>query len=200
MSRCGYFGYKFKKTMLLMVVGISFVFGVTLNGCSIRGLKRDVEMLGYESERRECEAILKIHQMGKQAIPELIAEISTLQKAKVPYDLRNPWDSHFEIDNEFESYGFLYAYIVELILGKEKIEAIDWQGMSRFLGMPQNFVYWAGMIKDETGKRARGKNLIEIQRIYKDWWLRNKYKSLKQLRAEWQKGIRPLSGSKFKWE
>jgi hypothetical protein len=42
-------------------------------------------------------------------------------------------------------------------------------------------------------------DMIQIQKIYRDWWKENQYKSIKTLRDEWRKGKRILTNVPYGW-
>jgi hypothetical protein len=158
-------------------------------------LRNDVAQLGYEVSIMFYHAIVELHKHGKESIPLLIDEINNREKS-IGLIFSHPHNSHFgEI---YDCYGFLYVYLVELILGREKIkESADSYG--GFLGPRENYVFWYGLLAKENGKTTSCQDLKEIQGVYRAWWEKNREKSLPELRRAWKNKSGPLSGSGFFW-
>jgi hypothetical protein len=98
--------------------------------------------------------------------------------------------------------GRLSAYIIEMILGREKlIEPIYPKDFEFMLGPhASNYVYGVGIITKEQGKLIDAKDLVHVQKAYVGWWEKNKDKPIEELRRDWSLGITPLSRSLFSWE
>lgn len=177
---------------------ISLVALTILGGCTPRVTRVELHDLGYEKYRISFNAIVKLHQFGKKSIPFLIDEISD-RKACTLFSLVDPINSDYDIEGDYNCLGFLYAYIVELILAKETLAEADNFPCCQYLGSRLNCVFWDGMLRFSDGKAAQKKDLQEIKKVYKDWWRKNKHKSLRQLREDWRKGLVPLEKSKYYW-
>jgi hypothetical protein len=142
-------------------------------------------------------AVVRIFKGGKQSIPLLIDMIPKYRLWREK--LNNPGNKNSPV--EFCTSGFIHTYLVELILGRKSLEIKE--GAELFLGSAENYVYWDGMIvksKPNGPEVVYREALGDIHEIYKTWWQKNQHKSLRKLRAEWKKGIRPLSGSKYSWK
>ncbi len=170
----------------------------TFAGCTARVTRGELHDLGYEEFRVSFNAIMKLHQHGKESIPFLIDEISN-QKSSTLYSLANPLNSNFNIEGSYDCLGFLYAYIIELILAKETLAEADDFPCCQFLGSEYNCIFWDGVLRFSNGKAVKKGDLNEIEKSYEDWWRRNKHKSLRQLRKDWNKGIVPLDKSGYYW-
>ncbi len=185
-----------RRNLFIAITCVYICSCLAVVGCLSKELKRDVVDLGYEKERCTYDAISCLHLKGEKSIPLLINKISDCQ-SKTFFTLANSRNSQF--GGYYECYGFFYAYLIELILGKEKLDEIEDLYLYHGLGAQGNYIYWDGLLVDENEKMADKSNLSEIQEIYAAWWENNKHKSLKQLREDWKNDRGPLSGSRYRW-
>lgn len=162
--------------------------------CQVDYLQGYVERLSSPGGSFFYQAIAEIHKGGKESIPLLIDRITDCEKP-VPLIFSHPLNSY--IAGIHECPGFLYAYMVEMILGAEQIDATPGSN-NYFMGAEENYVYWFGVLWND-GKVAASKDLKAIQKIYRQWWEKNKEKSLRELREAWKDKKKPLSGSNFYW-
>jgi hypothetical protein len=131
--------------------------------------------------------------MGKPAIPLLIDSIEN--PCPMEIILESPRSSTVEITR---ARGFLAAYLIEWILAIDHINLDDMMKSPYLLGNDlNNYIYSPCIVID--GREALAEDLIVIKKLYQEWWRRNNYKELDELRREWKQNIRPLSGTAFSW-
>lgn len=179
----------------VLVLGLMIIL---LHGCTEFRIHRNINRI-YESQQDDLtrKQIFKVFNNGKSSIYLLVEKISELRFGGLP--LKHPRNSN-ELKSQ-HNIGFAYAYLIELILGRERLEFdrnVDYE-----LGSENNYVYWDGLIVmlGAGGPKPVGMcELKEIYGLYRHWWNENQHKSLRQLRSDWKKGIRPLSGSKYSWQ
>lgn len=143
------------------------------------------------------QVVFELHGLGKEAIPSLINNISNSKK--VSAFLGNPLSSYGS--GTTSPAGVISAYIVELILGRERLKSNKKDYLFYMLlgGFSENYVYWDGIILNEKKERIKAENLPVIQKIYQEWWEKNKNESICALRESWKKGVRVLDGREYKW-
>lgn len=91
--------------------------------------------------------------------------------------------------------GVIYAYVVELILGRDTLQ--DDKDCTFLLGTG-DYVYGHGLIM-RGDNVIRATELAQVKQLYSRWWEENRNKGLSALRLEWKKFARPLSDSKYHW-
>ncbi len=190
-----FFGKLFMSgRIVLALLTIILICGGCFRGTSTKYIN---EIRNAPEKNLTRSAIFRIFENGKRSIPLLIELIP--ENSYFSYHLKNPDNpKKYEF---FENIGFAYAYLVELILGREKLEFDD--DADDFLGSKKNYVYWDGEIAHREAWKTKvidASTLFEIQYWYRRWWKDNKHKSLRQLRAEWKKGNRPLSATNYCWK
>ena len=146
-------------------------------------------------------ATFKMHSYEKKIIPFLIDKIDINKKVLI--NLMHPLHSTFII-RSFENYaGFLAAYIIELIIGREELSMDNPMNRNFMLGCGgksiKNYLYINGVIVREDEQEIKFDDMKRIKQIYKNWWQKNKQNSLEELRKEWKQGNRPLSGTFYQW-
>lgn len=138
-------------------------------------------------------AIRSLHDIGRQAIPLLIGSLDE----DAPFDqiqLLDPKLSNIPPDSlERTRIGVLYAYVIELILGRSSLREVDRDGF-----LLPDCVYTYGLLKKE-GQILRQEDMSALRQIYQQWWDRHSDTPLDELRQQWTEGDRPLSGSQFRW-
>ena len=152
---------------------------------------------GHEEER--LQRIVELHDKGKEVIPLLIAEIGNHEIA--PVVLANMFSSQMPMSSPVYC-GTVAAYLIELILGNPNLSLKALSDDRRLMlgGGPDNYVYVSGcIVESSTMNPIEGKSLLKVRNIYSKWWRDNSVKSLIDLRSDWQKGVRPLSGSRYRW-
>lgn len=157
-----------------------------------------IKELANKSHKTRVRAIFDLHKLGKLAIPALINNIS--DEKEVFFPLNEPRTP--QIGTTRCHIGRLSAYTIELILGRDKLippqseQDYDWM-----LGPhSENYIYPAGIIAKENRELIGTSDLAAVQRIYQDWWEKNKDKSIDVLRNGWTQDNRPLSKSNYHWE
>jgi hypothetical protein len=127
----------------------------------------------------------------------LIANISNSKKVSV--FLGNPLSSSGS--GSRSPVGVLSAYIVELILGRERLKSKNHDYNLGVLGeYSENYVYWDGIIVTDKKERIKDDDLPEVQKVYQEWWEKNKNESICVLQENWKKGIRILDNKVYRWK
>ena len=139
-------------------------------------------LVGY----KRYQAIFCLHSLGKEAIPVLIENISREEPTYV--SLVNPLTSDRRGATRNMFLGEVAAYIVELILARANLTVDRISDFKHWeLGSYKNYIYGIGLIVNAHTKKAIGsEELGEIQRIYAEWWNKNKEKSIDELRLWWK--------------
>ena len=96
----------------------------------------------------------------------------------------------------------LYAYVVELILGKRTLSknVLSTSEGSRcdyLLGL-DDYIYGHGLVFSGDNV-IKATDLPRIKQIYLNWWNKNENKSLAKLRQDWKASQRPLTGTPYGW-
>ncbi len=174
------------------------LISLSFSGCVCGAISEHINKIRNDPEEKLTQAaIFRIFNNGKRSIPLLIEVIS--EKRYFRYRLNNPDNPTTSKINE--NIGYVYAYLIELILGKEELELIVTD--DDFLGSKKNYVYWEGIVAFQDPEETAlidEHTLFEIQYLYRRWWKNNNHKSLRQLRDEWKRGSRPLTHSRFCWK
>ncbi|MEZ5425023.1 MAG: hypothetical protein R2747_02050 [Pyrinomonadaceae bacterium] len=151
----------------------------------------------YKTPVVRQKAIFSIHRLSKEAIPALIENISNSKKV-VAY-LSNPLSSGPLVRDP--PMGVFSAYLIESILGRERLEERTIDNIPSTLGNdPNNYVYWNGFIVNSQNELIKDGDLIEVQKIYRVWWEKNKDESICELREGWKNGERILNGKDYEWK
>jgi hypothetical protein len=181
-------------------------------------VKLKLDILGQGGSFCETRAaIVALHEMGTEALPALIARINDQSKSVTPTMLQNPLSSQIAPEQLHEGYqGVLYAYVVELILGRTHLSK-NYSHCGFLLGNDEEYLCKYGVIRKRDGaiqpgdapaqtrpdlketKPVDASDLEQIRSTYLAWWALNANRPLEQLRADWQAGTRPLGGSKYQW-
>jgi len=151
---------------------------------------------GTTCERRA--AISALHQIGKKAIPVLIAHISDAETAKgSTLMLTNPLISNLPRGSMRDEYsGVIYAYVIELILARDALHTGS--GDCMFLLDSGDYAYGHGLI-------MKGQNLIgasdleRVKQLYSQWWKTHRNEDLVTLQRDWSNSLRPLDDSAYHW-
>jgi hypothetical protein len=183
-----------KRNFIPILIFCTFIFC----GNQAKSVVNELNNLKNEHPDTKKKAIFELHEGGKKSIPLLIREIS--DDTKILCQIQNPKYSFYGEANTY--FGVLSAFVIELIIGREKLNTEKSLKSEFLLGSDDtNYVYTKGVIIDDENKRSiKEGDLIKIREIYEAWWEKNKSKSIEQLRNDWRNNIRPLSGSKYHWE
>ncbi|MCB1053756.1 MAG: hypothetical protein KDC71_24340 [Acidobacteria bacterium] len=158
----------------------------------------DLNLIRNDDLLDNRQAVVCFCKGGKHSIEILLSEISNPKISE--FDLQSPFSSYYLLEKQMT--GIFAAYIVELILSGKKIDdSFDLKYPVSFL-KEDEYLYLVGMIFCKKNHQPIGhsrKKMREISKIYLDWWLVNKDKSLIELREQWSKGFRPLTGSEYYW-
>jgi hypothetical protein len=163
---------------VLLVACISYHAGDEKNPATDTP-QESIRKLGDDSTRVQNEGAEELFEMGKRAIPSLINSIGSTETIAVAY-----WNP---ISSEAPPEGAkirqlateIYAYMIEIILSKEDKMLTEYN--------------------DDGTCTVSIDDLVKVRRVYSDWWDRNKDKSIEQLRDDWKNGVRPLTGTDYKW-
>jgi hypothetical protein len=186
--------WKFKIALYVIFLSL-----FSLNCSRARNVVHHVEALGIDDRNVNSEFVLNLFKLGKRSIPYLIERISDKEINRY-YRLSDPDGPYFFVQGMYKCYGFLYAYIIEIILAKETLAGVDELDNCDFVGSRENLVYLGGVIMKKNRDFATWRDLTEIQKVYRTWWRKNKNKSLQQMRKDWWDDKRPLSKSRFYWK
>jgi hypothetical protein len=159
----------------------------------------EMELLKKGSMCERMSAIIALHRTGKQVIPALISHISDSDLAPDSAGLlANPVISYRPPESQNNYFaGVLYAYVVELILGRTAL--ITNPAQCEFPMGSDDFAYSLGIIRKSGNHPISAHDLPRIKQIYSKWWGTNGKKSLVQLQKNWKRSSRPLRGSEFSW-
>jgi hypothetical protein len=149
-------------------------------------------------------AFARVHQLGKTAMPSLIDGIGSDRKAYL-FALKDPYSSAiYPGEMERHSVGVWALFAIDAILSREaepKHFGSEDPEKCDFLFATYDRQKYRASIAPTKGKgeAVSHSDMLEIQRIYRMWWEKNKTKSTEQLRADWKNGDRPLKGSDYRW-
>jgi hypothetical protein len=188
-----------KQTSCLFIALIILLFGIIGCGQKTSDLTTLIDTLKGESMQHRQKAFVELHAMGKKAIPDLIEAIDDNDTTFI--FLQNPTSSNFEQGALTNYAGLLPAYVIELILARDKLK-VSGQGDSLwvFSTDPQNYIYDSGIIAKKVGGPLTYRDMKKIAEIYRTWWKQNKNRSIEGLRDEWKTNVRPLTGSDYFWK
>jgi hypothetical protein len=193
---------------VLLVACISYHAGDEKNPATDTP-QESIRKLGDDSTRVQNEGAEELFEMGKRAIPSLINSIGSTETIAVAY-----WNP---ISSEAPPEGAkirqlateIYAYMIEIILSREEFVCDGKDFM--FLCSYDNHAYYSFLLFDKKEDKMLTEynddgtctvsidDLVKVRRVYSDWWDRNKDKSIEQLRDDWKNGVRPLTGTDYKW-
>jgi hypothetical protein len=141
---------------------------------------------------------------GKDSIPYAIAQIANDEPALV--SLTNPIRSTIPEFAMNPLRGIHAAYAVELVLSRSYKDVKDCKNAhtgnpSTHTGNPssQRRTYDIVHIKRPRDRGVDKDDLRRIQKYYSEWWTNHKHLPLHALRAIWEAGDRPLSGTEYTW-
>ena len=147
----------------------------------------------------------EIHSYGKDIIPYLISQIDRGKKVSISSNFVNPYDSNLR---NMVMVGVNYAYMIELILGKDSI--MDnvafadgngvWYEKMKLYRLYGQCVIIRKKDKDNPQKsKMTVDDMKTIKAIYNKWWESNKDKNLDALRKKWREEGSPLQNSPYMW-
>jgi hypothetical protein len=182
-----------KKLFLFFILLVCVCF---LEVCQSKFYVPELENLKNQNPTVKKKVIFELYEDGKKSIPSLIYNIS--DDTEIFNELQNPKYSFFgEVHIYF---GIFSAYMIELILGCDSLNKEMFFNNQFLFGSDDNYIYNRGNIFNEDKKAINKNDLLNIKQIYDNWWRKNKHKSIKQLRNDWNSNFRPLSGTKYHWE
>ena len=122
-------------------------------------------------------ALINLHKSGKAAIPFLIKKIGEDEELMII--LVNPLSSTID-DDALKIYsGLLAAYVIELILGREKLDTKNFFDDAQLLGPSlNNYIYYYGRIVSKKGEILKKDSLARLRKVYENWWENNQYKPI----------------------
>ena len=139
--------------------------------------------------------------LKKQIIPCLIDSIDTDRTSLIGFI--NPIKSN--ISYHFNQIGIEYAYNIDYILSKDSIETVNkiWNDNEDFLHWeeitkPQRIYNIGIIVKQDKNNQPileplTHEDMINIKKMYFDWWKENKEKPIETLREEFRKGNKILT-------
>ena len=152
-----------------------------------------------EKNINEINTFCEIHKEGKKIIPDLINSIDTNQKTSVGFI--HPLSSTIYLFHVNYA-GVLSAYMIEFLLGVEKLECIEVDIYSYEKSPYQIFKY--GVIVRKVNDKPvmmplQNNDMKKIKKYYQTWWEKNKIKSIEELREDWRNDKRALSNTEYIW-
>ncbi len=108
-------------------------------------------------------------------------------------DLHNPISSIYTFGENYT--GTILAYVIELILSKEKVAVKRLEGWNLSFSP---YLFTQGFVKKNNAGVIKLKDLDGLQKVYHRWWDQNKKKSIEDLRADYKINP-PLKNSNFQW-
>jgi len=178
---------KISKNLLLLFLCLSCCKGQNVYDCN------SFEKILFSMSLQE------VLLLNKQIIPCLIDSIDTQETSVVGY--KNPISSYIA-NYHFNQIGIKYAYNIDYILSKDSIETVmqtlsdnedHWEEKTKSYR-----IYNIGVIV-KKGKNNQlilepltHEDMINIKKMYFDWWEKNKNKSIETLREEFRKGNKIL--------
>jgi hypothetical protein len=175
-----------------------------------RSIDDEMKILKNGTLCERMSAIIELHRTGKGAIPALISHISDTELAADSANLiANPILSSRPPESQYDYFaGALYAYIVELILGRATVNAA-WRSSGSLWSNdpthcdfpldPGDYPYSWGVVRRKDNRPIAASDLPRIKETYSNWWGTNGKKTLPQLQQDWKHHLRPLRGSEFSW-
>jgi hypothetical protein len=163
------------------------------NVCDCSLLEKSLSSVTYE------EAL----SLNKQIISCLIDSIDT-QRRLFFIGFQNPISSYVEEYQMNNQAGIKYAYLIDYILSKDSVETVN-----RTWNEEEDWVHWAELTKpyriynvsvivkqDKNDKMIleplTHKDMVEIKRMYLQWWKQNKDKPIETMKKEFRKGNKIL--------
>ena len=162
------------------------------------------EYVFYQTLNRDnfdwCDTTL-INKTGYGLIPLLIDSISVKEKGFV--GSLNHYCSNFELCQMNNFKGIRYACNIEDILSFNLRKALMLE--AKDTSICHYRAYQLCVIQKVEGHKPINdvlsyEDILKIQLLYKNWWIKNKSKPLSQLQKEWETGNRPLNNSDYVWE
>ncbi len=148
----------------------------------------------------------EIHSYGKDVIPYLISQID-MDNYNVA-GFVNPYDSNLENTVIGSPLGVNYAYMIELILGKDTImDSIYFaEGYNVWNEKMKPYRLYRQCViirkKDQNNpknSKISFDDMKSIKSIYFNWWNNNKDENLDFLRKKWKEEGSPLQKSPYMW-
>lgn len=178
----------------ITVLTLAIIMGVA-TCCVAQNRKTESHILDIKSADPNIRyrAMYEVHKSGKQMIPQLISSIDLNEKEWI-FNL-DPHDSNIPAF-PYDYVGILYAYTIELIIGRDHIDEKELRVSRRY---SQFSLYRCGTVKRTDGEVLHIEDLRHIKSVYQAWWKKNEHKSIEQIRKDWSKGHRPLINSGYYW-
>jgi hypothetical protein len=193
-------GLRARRSLLLAIMLVPALAHSQSQLSGNTSIESEMESLKNGTLCQRRSAIIALHRKGKQAIPTLISHIGDIDLADASADmLSNPILSAMPPESQNDYFvGVLYAYAVELILGRVTVSAD--QMHCDFLLDVGDYAYRFGIIRKKGDRPIAATDLPRIEQIYSRWWESNLHRTLAQMREDWKRSSRPLSGSQFSWQ
>ncbi|HTE00399.1 MAG TPA: hypothetical protein VK668_13995 [Mucilaginibacter sp.] len=173
--------------MKIIRICLMYLFLVVYSGCdNHKQMENSVRKLLYEQhfENKDTALYHQFLNYGKNVIPYLIDNVDN--KRKEYGGNFNPLNSNLYQIANFD--GVHAAYVVELILSNSA------NAKARYVLFNRDII-----VKDAGYLPLEYNDMIEIKRLYNNWWILNKEKPIDKLREDWRNKKRPLSGSHYNW-
>jgi hypothetical protein len=151
-----------------------------LPGSHFTSIEGELRSLKSGTTCERWSAIFALHQKGEDAIPLLISRTDDSDPAKNSANLlANPVISYRPTDSQNDYFaGVLYAYVVELILGRATLSK-DLARCEIHEGS-DDYAYSLGIIRKKGNRPIEAADLPRIKQVYSNWWRRNGKRTLGQ--------------------
>ena len=177
---------------------ISTIIFICATGALLFGqdkIKENIKLLKSEDFSEHRRALYELHDSGREAIPFLIEEISN--EDSIVLFLGNPKSSQYSRWGPSIYIGVLAAYLIDLIIERDSINENEFFSSNLYLGDIKNYLYWDGVIiRKDNMELITVRDLLCIQKIYRQWWSKNKRTSFYILRKQ----KLPLEDTCYLWE
>lgn len=158
---------------------------ITIGCHPAKNISTLVDVLIQKDRSDEVDVYKGLAEHEKDAIPYLIAVIDRDQRGIVGFN--SPLSSTIYLNNNYV--GMRAAYMIERLLVDTSSYQIFEHGV---------------IVKLEKGRPLMNPlslgDMMEVKRIYLEWWKKNKFQTTATLKKEWKSNNRALSGSNYKWE
>ena len=165
---------------------LSWIFSFALN-CSAQDNLDELTSSLVQKERIDSSDLyLKFSKLGKEAIPYLI---NVIDKEEMGFVGFQDFNSSTLYPIHFNCVGIRAAYMVDYILANKNNQRLF------------NYCVIVKVIDNKSIMQPLTyDDMRSIKALYKDWWEKNKLKSIVELTEDWNNNKRPLTNSEYAWK
>ena len=186
-----------KKSRAALLIHLLLIWALFADG-----IPEYIEKLRRFPETKNKEGILGLFNAGKDSIPFLINEIG---RCDIVFNrLPNSMGSILTEDHLKICLGAYAAYVIEMILAIDQIDDKTFlleKDLLFSISEQKHYLYWNGFVVNDEDKcvSRNAEEMKNVASFYLLWWEKNKDRSLDQLKKDWKDGVRPLSGTGYRW-